>query len=243
MKKINKIFITGASGGIGSAICKKFEIERYTLVLTASSDEKLSHLKKKYGNHNYYYKLDLSNHEELQINLDIISKEHKDISVIINNAGMTADNLIFRMKNDQWSKVIQTNLNSNYQIIKSLLPNMLSNKYGKIIGISSIVGSTGNPGQANYVASKSGLIGLYKSIAIEVARRNITVNIISPGFIKTSMTDGLTNDQREKYLSKIPMMKFGEPNDIANLAYFLSTDDSSYITGQTFHVNGGMLMV
>tara|TARA_B100001057_G_scaffold224037_1_gene224309 strand:+ start:605 stop:1336 length:732 start_codon:yes stop_codon:yes gene_type:complete len=243
MKKINKIFITGASGGIGSAICKKFEIERYTLVLTASSDEKLSYLKKKYGNHNYYYKLDLSNHEELQINLDIISKEHKDISVIINNAGMTADNLIFRMKNDQWSKVIQTNLNSNYQIIKSLLPNMLSNKYGKIIGISSIVGSTGNPGQANYVASKSGLIGLYKSIAIEVARRNITVNIISPGFIKTSMTDDLTNDQREKYLSKIPMMKFGEPNDIANLAYFLSTDDSSYITGQTFHVNGGMLMV
>ena len=156
---------------------------------------------------------------------------------------MTSDNLIFRMKNDQWSKVIQTNLNSNFQIIKSLLPNMLSNKYGKIIGISSIVGSTGNPGQANYVASKSGLIGLYKSIAIEVARRNITVNIISPGFIKTSMTDSLTNDLKEKYLSKIPMMKFGEPNDIANLAYFLSTDDSSYITGQTFHVNGGMLMV
>ena len=243
MEKINKIFITGASGGIGSAICKKFEIEKYTLVLTASSDEKLSNLKKNYGNHNYYYKLDLSNHEDLQTTLDIISKEHKDISVIINNAGMTSDNLIFRMKNDQWSKVIQTNLNSNYQIIKSLLPNMLSNKYGKIIGISSIVGSTGNPGQANYVASKSGLIGLYKSIAIEVARRNITVNIISPGFIKTSMTDSLTNDLKEKYLSKIPMMKFGEPNDIANLAYFLSTDDSSYITGQTFHVNGGMLMV
>ncbi len=243
MEKINKIFITGASGGIGSAICKKFEIEKYTLVLTASSDKKLSNLKKNYGNHNYYYKLDLSNHEDLQTTLDIISKEHKDISVIINNAGMTSDNLIFRMKNDQWSKVIQTNLNSNFQIIKSLLPNMLSNKYGKIIGISSIVGSTGNPGQANYVASKSGLIGLYKSIAIEVARRNITVNIISPGFIKTSMTDSLTNDLKEKYLSKIPMMKFGEPNDIANLAYFLSTDDSSYITGQTFHVNGGMLMV
>ena len=243
MKKINKIFITGASGGIGSAICKKFEIERYTLVLTASSDEKLSHLKKKYGNHNYYYKLDLSNHEELQINLDIISKEHKDISVIINNAGMTADNLIFRMKNDQWSKVIQTNLNSNYQIIKSLLPNMLTNKYGKIVGISSIVGTTGNPGQSNYVASKSGMIGLYKSIALEVAKRNINVNTVSPGFISTSMTSKLTEDQKNNYLNKIPMMRFGSPEDVANLVYFLSTDDSAYMTGQNLHINGGMLMV
>ena len=147
------------------------------------------------------------------------------------------------MKNEQWNKVIQTNLNSNYQIIKSLLPNMLSKKYGKIIGISSIVGSTGNPGQANYVASKSGMIGLYKSIALEVAKRNINVNIISPGFISTAMTDKLNENQKENYLSKIPMAKFGEPKDIANLVYFLSSDKASYITGQNFHVNGGMLMV
>tara|TARA_B100001057_G_scaffold497926_1_gene603431 strand:- start:880 stop:1611 length:732 start_codon:yes stop_codon:yes gene_type:complete len=243
MKNLNKIFITGASGGIGSAICEKFKNKDYTLVLTATSNEKIQKLKNLYGNDNYYYKVDLSDFDNLQKILDIISNDHKDISVIVNNAGLTHDSLIFRMKSDQWHKVIQTNLNSNFQIIKSLLPNMLSKKYGKIIGISSIVGVSGNPGQSNYVASKSGMIGLYKSIALEVAKRNINVNIISPGFISSKMTDDLNHDQKDKYLSRIPMSRFGKPLDIANLVYFLSTDESSYITGQNFHVNGGMLMV
>ena len=238
-----KIFITGASGGIGSAICKKFVDKNFILVLTSSSDNKISELKEQYGDKHFYYKIDLSNSQNVQNCLDEISKNHKDISIIVNNAGKTHDNLIFRMKNDQWNEVIQTNLNSNYQIIKSLLPNMLSNKYGKIIGISSIVGSTGNPGQANYVASKSGLVGLYKSIALEVAKRNINVNIISPGFISTSMTDKLNEEQKNNILEKIPMRKFGQPSDVANIVYFLSTDDSSYITGQNFNVNGGMLML
>ncbi len=238
-----KIFITGASGGIGSAICKKFVDENFILVLTSSSDDKISQLKHQYGNNHYYYKINLSDSENVQNCLDKISKDHKDISIIVNNAGKTHDNLIFRMKNDQWNEVLQTNLNSNYQIIKSLLPNMLSNKYGKIIGISSIVGSTGNPGQANYVASKSGLVGLYKSIALEVAKRNINVNIISPGFISTTMTDNLNEEQKRNYLSRIPMMRFGNPIDVANLVFFLSSDDSAYITGQNFHINGGMLMV
>ena len=243
MNEIKKIFITGASGGIGSAICKKFIDKNFTLVLTASSDEKLEKLKDIYGDNNFYYKINLADSEILDTCLKEVAKNHKDISVIVNNAGVTEDNLIFRMKNEQWNKVIQTNLNSNYQIIKSLLPNMLSKKYGKIIGISSIVGSTGNPGQANYVASKSGMIGLYKSIASEVAKRNINVNVISPGFISTSMTENLSSEQKESYLSRIPMSRFGKPEDIANLVYFLATDDSSYITGQNFHVNGGMLMV
>ncbi len=243
MNEIKKIFITGASGGIGSAICKKFIDKNFTLVLTASSDEKVEKLKDIYGDNNFYYKINLADSEILDTCLKEVAKNHKDISVIVNNAGVTEDNLIFRMKNEQWNKVIQTNLNSNYQIIKSLLPNMLSKKYGKIIGISSIVGSTGNPGQANYVASKSGMIGLYKSIACEVAKRNINVNIISPGFISTSMTENLSSEQKESYLSRIPMSRFGKPEDIANLVYFLVTDDSSYITGQNFHVNGGMLMV
>ena len=238
-----KIFITGASGGIGSAICKKFLEKNFVLVLTSSSDDKILKLKKQYGDKHYYYKINLSDSENVQNCLDEISKNHKDISIIVNNAGKTHDNLIFRMKNNQWNEVLQTNLNSNYQIIKSLLPNMVSNKYGKIIGISSIVGSTGNPGQANYVASKSGLVGLYKSIALEVAKRNINVNIISPGFISTSMTDKLNEEQKKTYLSRIPMMRFGNPIDIANLVFFLSSDDSSYITGQNFHINGGMLMV
>ena len=243
MSNIKKIFLTGASGGIGSAICNKFKNKGYKLVLTSSSDEKIENFKNIYGNDQYYYKADLSNASNLQSCLDEISNDHKDISVIVNNAGITEDSLIFRMKPNQWSNVIQTNLNSNYQIIKSLLPNMLSNKYGKIVGISSIVGSTGNIGQSNYVTSKSGMVGLYKSIALEVAKRNINVNTISPGFIKTAMTENLNNVQIDSYLSRIPMARFGAPEDVANLVYFLSIEDSSYITGQNFHVNGGMLMV
>lgn len=243
MNEIKKIFITGASGGIGSAICKKFIDKNFTLVLTASSNKKIEKLQQIYGDKNFYYKVNLADSDILNTCLNEVAKNHKDISVIVNNAGVTEDNLIFRMKNEQWNKVIQTNLNSNYQIIKSLLPNMLSKKYGKIIGISSIVGSTGNPGQSNYVASKSGMIGLYKSIASEVAKRNINVNVISPGFISTNMTENLTDEQKQNYLSRIPMSKFGKPEDIANLAYFLAIEDSSYITGQNFHVNGGMLMV
>ncbi len=243
MNRIKKIFITGASGGIGSAICEKFKNHKYKLILTSSSDEKIVNLKKIYGADHSYYKIDLSDSTNLQKSLDVISYEHKDISVIVNNAGVTEDGLLLRMKNENWSKVIQTNLSSNYQIIKSLLPNMVSNKFGKIIGISSIVGTTGNPGQANYVASKSGMVGLYKSIALEVAKRNINVNVISPGFISTRMTDNLGENQKDSYLSRIPMSRFGDPKDIANLVFFLSSDDSSYITGQNIHINGGMLMV
>ena len=238
-----KIFITGASGGIGLSICEKFKKKEYQLILTSSSKEKINFLQNKFGSDNFYYEVDISDNISLQNCVSQVAADHNDISVIVNNAGTTEDNLIFRMKSDQWMKVIQTNLNSNYQIIKTLLPNMLSKKYGKIIGISSIVATTGNPGQSNYVASKSGMIGLYKSIALEVAKRNINVNIISPGFISTAMTDKLNENQKENYLSKIPMAKFGEPKDIANLVYFLSSDKASYITGQNFHVNGGMLMV
>ncbi len=242
MTKKDKIFITGASGGIGTALCEKFLTKNSTLVLSASSDEKIEILKEKYGNEHFYYKINLLDTSDINNSLNDISTNHKDIKVIINNAGTTEDNLIFRMKQDQWSNVIQTNLNSSYIIIKSLLPNMLSNKYGKIIGISSVVATTGNPGQSNYVASKSGMIGLYKSIALEVAKRNINVNIVSPGFIQTAMTDKLNESQKNNILSKIPMEKFGNPKDVANIVYFLSTNDASYITGQNIHINGGMLM-
>ncbi len=237
-----KVFITGASGGIGKALCEKFISNEYILILTSSSKDKINSLKKHYGQKHFYYEVDISNKNSLENCLNHISVEHKDLSILINNAGITEDNLIFRMKEEQWNKVIQTNLNSNFFIIKSLLPNMLNNKYGKIVGISSVVATTGNPGQSNYVASKSGMIGLYKSIAHEVAKRNITVNTVSPGFITTNMTDKLNDIQKNEILSKIPMKKFGEPIDVANLVYFLSNDNSSYITGQNFNVNGGMLM-
>ena len=240
---MNKILITGSSGGIGSAITNKFFINNYKLILTSSSNDKIKILKNKYGSDNYYYILDFHDQNKFEDNLKKISEEHKDLSIIINNAGVTDDSLLLRMKNEQWNNVLQANLSSNFLIIKNLLPNMLKNKYGKIIGVSSVVANTGNPGQSNYVASKSGMIGLYKSIALEVASRNINVNLVSPGFIVSPMTDKLDEKQKKLILDKIPMKKFGESNDIAEFVYFLSSDKAAYITGQNFHINGGMLML
>ena len=240
---MNKVLITGSSGGIGSAITNKFFANDYKLILTSSSNDKIKILKNKYGNDNYYYILDFHDQNKFEDNLKKISEEHKDLYIIINNAGVTDDSLLLRMKNEQWNNVLQANLSSNFLIIKNLLPNMLKNKYGKIIGVSSVVANTGNPGQSNYVASKSGMIGLYKSIALEVASRNINVNLVSPGFIVSPMTDKLDEKQKKLILDKIPMKKFGESNDIAEFVYFLSSENATYITGQNFHINGGMLML
>ena len=238
-----KVFITGASGGIGSAITKKFSEIGHKLILTSSSQEKLSKLMELYGNQHHYYILDLSNLKTLESAMNEIVIDHPDISILINNAGLTSDSLLLRMKLNQWQEVMNTNLSSNFVITKCALPNMIKSKKGKIIGISSVVAISGNPGQSNYVSSKSGMVGFYKSIAHEVASRNINVNIVSPGFIISPMTDKLNEVQKNKMLENIPMKKFGEPNDVANLVYFLSSDKASYITGQNFHVNGGMLMV
>ena len=240
---MKKIFITGASGGIGSAIAKKFSNLKNKLILTSSSKDNLNLLREKYGNNNFYYILNFNDQTSFEESLKQISNDHKDINVIVNNAGITDDSLILRMKKNQWDRVIQTNLSSNFLIIKNLLPNMIKQKSGKIIGISSVVASSGNPGQSNYVASKSGMIGLYKSIALEVASRNINVNSISPGFIISPMTETLDERQKNQILDNIPMKRFGKPNEIADLVNFLSSNESDYITGQNFHVNGGMLMV
>ena len=238
-----KIFITGASGGIGSSITKRFNKIGHKLILTSSSQEKLSKLMELFGDQHDYYILDLSDLTNLESAMNEITIDHPDISILINNAGLTSDSLLLRMKLNQWQEVMNTNLSSNFVIIKSTLPNMIKNRRGKIIGISSVVAISGNPGQSNYVSSKSGMVGFYKSIAHEVASRNINVNVVSPGFIISPMTDKLTEVQKNKMLENIPMKKFGEPNDVANLVYFLSSDEASYITGQNFHVNGGMLMV
>ncbi len=240
---MKKVFITGSSGGIGSSITDKFFSLNYKLVLTSSSEQNIISLKKKYGENHHYYLLNFNDEIKLEEVLKKISIEHKDINIIINNAGITDDSLILRMKTDQWNRVIQANLSSNFLISKYLLPNMIRAKEGKIIGISSVVAISGNPGQSNYVAAKSGMVGFYKSLALEVASRNINVNLISPGFIVSPMTDKLDDKQKNQILEKIPMKRFGEPNEIANLVYFLSEDQSNYITGQNFHVNGGMLMV
>jgi len=241
--KNKKILITGASGGIGLSLCKKFIEMESRIIFTSSNIQKLDELRDLFGNEHRYYNLDLLDSENLSANINKISQENKDIDVLINNAGITKDNLILRMNADQWNDVINVNLNSNFHIIKSIIPNMIKNRSGKVIGITSVVAFTGNPGQSNYTASKSGMIAMYKSLALEVAQRNININLIAPGFIESPMTNDLTEVQKNSIMDKIPMKKFGKPEDIANLAVFLSSKNSTYITGQTFHVNGGMLML
>lgn len=238
-----KILITGSSGGIGKALCNKFIENGCILICTTSSLDKLENLKKEFGEKHFFYKIDLSNMNEISENMSLIAQDHKDIDILINNAGLTRDNLFLRMKSDQWNEILNINLNSNYYIIKEILPLMLKNKKGNIIGISSLVAMTGNPGQTNYAASKSAMIAMYKSLALEVGLRNIRVNIIAPGFIQSPMTDKLDTNQVNNILDKIPLKKLGSPKDVANIAVFLSSEESSYITGQTFHVNGGMLMI
>ena len=241
--KNNKILITGASGGIGKVLCEQFIKYDCNLILTSSSNAKLNELRNFYGSDHLYYQLNFSNKEQLKTNIKIISDQNKDIDVLINNAGTTKDNLILRMSEDQWNDVIDVNLNSNYHIIKSIIPNMIKRKNGKIIGITSVVALTGNPGQSNYTASKAGMISMYKSLALEVSQRNININLIAPGFIESPMTEKLNESQKKSIMDKIPMKKFGNPLDIANIALFLASNQSSYITGQTIHVNGGMLML
>ena len=241
--KNKKVLITGSSGGIGLSLSEIFLKMECKIIFTSSDNNKLNELKNKFGNENTYYLLNLSNLNSLPSSISKITEENTDIDILINNAGISKDNLFLRMKVDQWNEVINVNLNSNFFILKSILPNMIKNKKGNIIGITSVVANTGNPGQTNYTASKSGMISMYKSLALEVAQRNININLIAPGFIQTPMTEKLNDKQKNSIMEKIPMKKFGHPDDIANLAVFLASDVSSYITGQTFHVNGGMLML
>ena len=241
--KNKKVFLTGASGGIGKTLAEKFIHNGAKLIIISSNQDKLDILKSVYGDYHLYYLLDLSDSNKLVKNIKKIKEENKDIDILINNAGITKDNLLLRMNEEQWQDVIDVNLSSNYYIIKNILPDMIKRRKGKILGITSVVAFSGNPGQTNYTASKAGMIAMYKSLALEVAQRNINVNLIAPGFIKTPMTENLNEDQKNYMMDKIPMKKFGLPEDVANLALFLTSDYSSYITGQSFHVNGGMLML
>ena len=238
-----KVLLTGASGGIGKALSQKFINSGANLIFTSSKNDKLDELRNLYGDVHSYYLLDLSKKENLLGNIKNIRENNKDIDIIINNAGITKDNLLLRMSAEQWQEVIDTNLSSSFYIIKNILPDMVKNRKGKILGITSVVALTGNPGQSNYTASKGGMIAMYKSLAIEVAQWNINVNLIAPGFIESPMTNELNDDQKKTIMDKIPMKRFGLPEDVANMALFLTSDHSSYITGQTFHVNGGMLML
>jgi len=239
--KNKKILITGATGGIGYSLVKKFNELGSIILATGTNQEKLDKLKNEFKDIKIkQFKLD--QHSKIEEFIDYCHKDLGGLDVLINNAGITLDNLAIRITDESWKKVIDINLTSTFLMCKHAVKKMLKNKYGKIINITSIVGHTGNVGQANYAASKAGIIGFSKSLAIEYAKKKININCISPGFIKTEMTDKIDDEFKKILIAKIPSGDLGTGQDIANCAAFLSSDMSNYITGETIHVNGGMYM-
>ena len=240
--KDKKIIVTGATGGIGNSIVEKFYENEANVLATGTNIEKLEELKKKFNNIKIL-NFDISQHEKIEEFIDSATIElGGSLDGIINNAGITKDNLTIRMSLDEWTSVIDINLTSTFLMCKYSIKKMLKNKSGKIINITSVVGDTGNVGQANYTASKAGITAMSKSLAIEYGKKNINVNCISPGFISTQMTDKINEKYREIIAAKIPLNRLGKPEDIANAVYFLSSDQSDYINGETLHVNGGMYL-
>ena len=236
------IIVTGASGGIGNSIVEKLSNSGANILASGTKIDKLEKLKDKFKNIKIL-KFDISQTEKIEEFIDNAAKElGGNLDCVINNAGITQDNLAIRMSVDEWKRVIDINLTSTFLISKFSIKKMLKSKKGKIINITSVVGHTGNLGQANYTASKAGIVAMSKSLAIEYAKKNININCISPGFIKTEMTNKIDEKFKEVILSKIPSARLGEPEDIANAVLFLTSSYSDYINGETLHVNGGMYM-
>ena len=236
-----KILITGASGGIGKQLVKKFVSLGGNVLGSGTKTEKLDLLKKEHPNIKVK-KFDISDDSRIEEFIDDVTLELGGLDVLINNAGINLDNLSLRMKDDEWKKVININLTSTFLLSKYAIKKMLKNKYGRIVNITSVVGHTGNLGQSNYSASKAGIIGMSKSLAIEYAKKNITVNCVSPGFIVSDMTMNIAEKVKLYLTSRIPMGKLGTGEDVSNCVAFLSSAEASYITGETIHVNGGMYM-
>ena len=239
--KNKRILITGATGGIGNALVKKFVSLEGNILATGTNTEKLDELKKNFSNIKVK-KFDISEHSRIEEFIENVSLDLGGLDVLINNAGINADNLSLRMKEDEWKKVIDINLTSTFLLSKNSIKKMLKTKYGRIVNITSIVGHTGNLGQANYSAAKSGLIGMSKSLAIEYAKKNITINCVSPGFIVSNMTSNIAEKVKLFLTSRIPMGKLGTGEDVSNCVAFLSSESASYVTGETIHDNGGMYM-
>ena len=236
------VIVTGASGGIGNSIVEKLFNNGANILATGTKKEKLDELKSKFKNLKIL-KFDISQSEKIEEFIENATNElGGNLDCIINNAGITQDNLAIRMNFEEWQKVIDINLNSTFLLNKYSIKKMLKNKKGKVINITSVVGHTGNLGQANYTAAKAGIIAMSKTLAIEYARKNININCISPGFIKTAMTDKIDTKFKEIIISKIPSGRLGKPEDVANAVLFLASDLSDYINGETLHVNGGMYM-
>ena len=239
--KNKKILITGATGGIGGALVKKFVSLGGTVLGTGTKADKLDLIKKNHPTVKTK-KFNISEHLAIEEFIDSAAEELGGLDIIVNNAGVNADNLSLRMKDEEWKKVIDINLTSTFLLSKYAIKRMLKNKFGRVVNVTSIVGHTGNLGQANYSASKAGIIGMSKSLAIEYAKKNITVNCVSPGFIISDMTMNIAEKVKLFLTSRIPMGKLGTGEDVSNCVAFLSSDSASYVTGETIHVNGGMYM-
>ena len=239
--KNKNILITGASGGIGNELVRKFVSLGGNVLGSGTKTEKLDLLKKRYPNIKVK-RFDMAEHQRVEEFIDNVSLELGGLDILINNAGTNMDNLSLRMKDDEWKKVIDINLTSTFLLSKYAIKKMLKNKYGRIVNITSVVGHTGNLGQSNYAASKAGIIGMSKSLAIEYAKKNITVNCVSPGFIASDMTMNIADKVKLYLTSRIPMGKLGTGEDVSNCVAFLSSEQASYVTGETVHVNGGMYM-
>jgi len=239
--KNKNILITGASGGIGKELVKKFVALGGNVFGSGTKTEKLDLIKKQHPSIKVK-KFDIGDHGRIEEFIDNVTLELGGLDILINNAGANVDNLSLRMKEEEWKKVIDINLTSTFLLSKHAIKKMLKNKFGRIVNITSVVGHTGNLGQANYAASKSGIIGMSKSLAIEYAKKNITVNCVSPGFITTDMTMNIAEKVKLYLTSRIPMGKLGTGEDVSNCVAFLSSDQASHVTGETIHVNGGMYM-
>jgi 3-oxoacyl-[acyl-carrier protein] reductase len=239
--KNKKILITGATGGIGNCLVEKFNNLGSIILATGTNEEKLNNLKKKFTNiHIEKFKLD--EHSKIEKFIEDVNQKLGGLDVVVNNAGITLDNLSVRLTEENWKKVLDINLTSTFLMCKFAIKKMLKNKYGKIINITSIVGHTGNLGQANYAASKAGIIAFSKSLAIEYAKKNININCVSPGFIKTEMTEKISDEFKKTLISKIPAGNLGTGEDVSNCVAFLASEMANYINGETIHVNGGMYM-
>jgi 3-oxoacyl-[acyl-carrier protein] reductase len=235
--------VTGASGGIGKAIAKALHRQGATVALSGTRLPVLEALAAELGERAFPIIADLSDPQSVAALPAAAEEAMGRVDILVNNAGITRDNLAMRMKDEEWDDIIAVNLTAGFRIARALLRGMMKRRAGRIIGITSIVGVTGNPGQANYAAAKAGMIGLSKSLAQEVASRGITVNCVAPGFIATPMTDALTEDQRARILDRIPAGTLGTPEDVAAAVLYLASEEGRYVTGQTLHVNGGMAMV
>ena len=238
-----RALITGASGGIGGEIAQSLHLKGATVTLSGTREQALDALASKLGERVHVVVGDLSSVKDAQYLLDATNNSMGEINILVNNAGITKDKLAMRMTDEDWQLVLEVNLGAVFRLSRGCLRSMIKKRWGRIVNITSVVGASGNSGQANYAAAKAGTTGMTKAIAAEVASRGITVNCVAPGYIVTPMTDSLDNSQKESLLTMIPIGRLGKPKDVAACVSFLASDEAAYVTGQTLHVNGGMLMI